>query len=301
MNRIRRALLFMPGDDRRKIEKGAALEVDAVIMDLEDGVALNRKAAARETVAAALREVDFGTTERLVRINPVDSVFYLDDLSMTLDAQPDGVHPDGIVLPKAESAEAIRAVDAWLTAAETERGWTANTIALLAIIETAPGVVNLKEIAASSPRLQALIFGAEDLAGDMGAVRTPDGWEGFYARSAVVLHAKAFGLQAIDTPFVHLDDEHGLIAETEQALYMGYTGKLAIHPKQVAPIQQTFTPSTTEIERAQALIAAHTEQQAAGTGVFQLEGKMVDMPMIRAAEAVIARAHAAGLIDDIHP
>ena len=132
----------------------------------------------------------------------------------------------------------------------------------------------------------------------MGAVRTPDGWEGFYARSAVVLHAKAYGLQAIDTPYIHLNDENRLIAETEQALYMGYTGKLAIHPKQVAPIQNTFTPSSDEIAQAQALIAAHDAHQAAGAGVFQLEGKMIDMPMIRAAEAVLARARAAGLIKD---
>ncbi len=189
-----------------------------------------------------------------------------------------------------ESAEAIRQVDARLTAVEADHGWAAGGIALLAIIETARGVVNLNEIAASSPRLQALIFGAEDLAGDMGAVRTASGWEGFYARSAVVLHAKAYGLQAIDTPFVHLHDEHALIAETEQALYMGYTGKLAIHPQQVELIQRTFTPSAEQIARARALIAAHADQQASGTGVFAFEGKMIDLPMIRAAEAVIARA-----------
>lgn len=297
--RVRRALLFMPGDDRRKIEKGAALDVDSIIMDLEDGVALNRKADARATITTALREVDFGAAERLVRINPVGSVFHIDDLTTIIDAQPGGVPPDGIVLPKVDSAETIRAVDTWLSAAEAEHDWQANGIALLAIIETALGVVNLKEIARTAldyPRLAGLIFGAEDLAGDMGAVRTPSGWEGFYARSAVVLHAKAFGLQAIDTPFVHLNDEHGLIAETEQALYMGYSGKLAIHPQQITPIQRTFTPSAAEIERAQALIAAHAEHQASGTGVFQLEGKMIDMPMIRAAEAVIARAKAAGLI-----
>jgi citrate lyase beta subunit len=296
--RVRRALLFMPGDDRRKIEKGAALGVDSVIMDLEDGVALSRKPAARETIAAALREVDFGKTERLVRINPVGSVFNSDDLAATIDG-----HPDGYVLPKVETGEAVRAVDAWLRAAERERGWPEGGIALLTIIETALGVVNLRGIAGLAPempRLGALVFGAEDLAGDMGAVRTPDGWEGFYARSAVVLHAKAFGLQAIDTPYVHLDDEAGLVAQTEQALYMGYTGKLAIHPKQVVPIQHTFTPSAEEIRRAQALIAAHGAHQAAGAGVFQLEGKMVDMPMVRAAEAVIARARAAGFIADEH-
>lgn len=297
--RVRRALLFMPGDDRRKIEKGAALGVDAVIMDLEDGVALNQKPAARATVAAALREVDFGATERLVRINPFGSVFHEDDRAVTIIG-----HPDGYVLPKVEAAESLRAMDAWLSAAEREHGWPADGIALLAIVETALGVVNLREIAGLArevPRLAALIFGAEDLAGDMGALRTPDGWEGFYARSAVVLHAKAFGLQAIDTPYVQLHDETGLIAATEQALSLGYTGKLAIHPKQVAPIQRTFSPSEDEIRRAQALIAAHAAQQAAGTGVFQFEGRMIDMPMIRAAETVLARARAAGLLPPVLP
>lgn len=295
MSRVRRALLFMPGDDRRKIEKGAALGVDSVIMDLEDGVALSQKAAARAIIRAALQEVNFGKTERLVRINPAQSDLYTDDLSATIDGEP-----DGYVLPKTETAEAVRAVEDWLSNAERERGWQVGGIALLAIIESALGVVNLREIASSAPRLQALVFGAEDLAGDMGAVRTPDGWEGFYARSAVVLHAKAFGLQAIDTPFVHLGDgdADALIAETEQARYMGYDGKLAIHPKQVEPIQRIFTPSDAEIVQARALIAAYEAHQAEGAGVFALGGKMIDMPMIRAAQAVIAKARAAGMIND---
>jgi len=294
--RVRRALLFMPGDDRRKIEKGAGLGVDSVIMDLEDGVALNNKAAARETVRVALQEVDFGKTERLVRINPVGSVFHADDLAATIDS-----HPDGYVLPKVQSLAMVEDVSDWLSAAERKHGWPENSIALLAIIETAIGVLNLRGIAGKAetmPRLQALIFGAEDLAGDIGAIRTAEGMEVFYARSAVVLHAKAFGLQAIDSPFVQLNDEPGLVAETTRALQMGYTGKLAIHPKQVVPIQQAFTPSAEEIARAQALIAAHDTQQSAGTGVFAYEGKMIDMPMIRAAETVIARAKAAGLITD---
>lgn len=285
MSRVRRALLFMPGDERRKIEKGAALDVDSLIMDLEDGVALNRKPAARETVLAALREVDFGARERLVRVNPVSSPFHRDDLMATIEGQP-----DGYLLPKVESADMVRDVDAWLAAAERKRGWAVGKIALLALVETALGVVNLREIAQGSPRLGALLFGAEDLAGDIGAVRSVEGTEVFYARSAVVLHAKAYGLQAIDTPFVRLDDEPGLIAETQQALGMGYTGKLAIHPKQVAPIQAAFTPSAEEVARAQALVDAHEAQQAAGTGVFAYEGKMIDMPMIRAAQAVLARA-----------
>ncbi|MBK8023984.1 MAG: HpcH/HpaI aldolase/citrate lyase family protein [Chloroflexi bacterium] len=176
MNRIRRALLFMPGDSRKKIEKGAASDVDSVIMDLEDGVALNQKDAARREIAAALREVDFGRTEKLVRVNPASSPFFADDLDAVLPA-----HPEGIVLPKVDSADAIAAVDARIHAEETAQGWTPDGIALIAIVESAMGVVNLREIAASvreCPRLQALVFGAEDLAGDMGAIRTAEGGKG---------------------------------------------------------------------------------------------------------------------------
>ncbi len=288
--RIRRALLFMPGDDRHKIEKSTGLGVDSVIMDLEDGVALNRKEAARETISGALREVNFGRTERLVRINSVSSGLYVDDLRHTIEA-----HPDGYVLPKVESAGQIQEVSQWLGDAEAKHDWPDGSIALLAIVETARGVLTLREIAQSDPRLVALVFGAEDLAGDLGAKRTPDGWEVFYARGAVVLHAKAYGLQAIDMVYVDLQDPDGLVTQTEQALYMGYTGKLAIHPRQVDPIQRVFTPNAEEIKQAKRLIDAHTAHQQAGTGAFQLDGKMVDMPIVRAAGAVLARARAAGI------
>jgi citrate lyase beta subunit len=286
----RRALLFMPGDDRHKIETGAAMNVDSIIMDLEDGVAFNRKHAARETISAALREVDFGRTERLVRLNPVNTGLYTEDLNATIEA-----HPDGYVLPKVEFHEHIAEISSLLRKAETRHGWPENSIALLAIVETARGIVNLSDIAASDPRLDALIFGAEDLAGDLGAKRTPDGWEVFYARSAVVIHAKAYGLQAIDTVHVDLRDLDSLVAHTEQALYMGYTGKLAIHPRQVDPIQRIFTPSEEEIQQAKRLIDTHHTHQQQGTGAFQMDGKMVDMPIVRAAEAVLARARAAGI------
>jgi len=291
-HKARRALLFMPGDDRHKIEKGAAMDVDAAIMDLEDGVALNNKAAARQTTAAALREVDFGHTERLVRINPViEGGVWRDDLNGIIEG-----HPDGCVIPKVENADQVKQAAEQLTRAERSYGWLDGSIRLWAIIETARGIINLKEIVESDPRLTALIFGAEDLAGDIGAIRTHDGWEVHYARSAVVLYAKAYGLAAIDTPFVDLSpDETHLIAETEQALSMGYTGKLAIHPKQVAPIQKVFTPTQEQIQRAKVLIDAHLAQQASGRGVFEFEGRMVDMPMIRAAESILARANAAGI------
>lgn len=289
--RVRRALLFMPGDSRAKIAKGAGLGVDSVIMDLEDGVAYSQKAAARETSAAALREIDFGRTERLIRINPVGSDFYTDDLMLTISDRP-----DGYVLPKVESSTQVQIVSEWLYQAESENGFPQGSIPLLAIIETARGVINLRDIARSDQRLQGLIFGAEDFAGDIGAVRTPEGAEVLYARSAVVTYAKAYGLQAIDTVYLMLDDEAGLQTETRRILEMGYTGKLAIHPKQVAPIQAVFTPSADDIAAARRLIEAHDAHQNAGKGAFQLDGKMVDMPIIRAAQTILARAQAAGLV-----
>lgn len=283
----------MPGDDRHKIEKGAALGADSIIMDLEDGVAFNRKHEARESVSAALREINFGQTEKLIRINPVVGAgLYVDDIEQTI-----GARPDGYVLPKVESPQQIEDVSRRLTNAEYEHDLPGGSIKLLAIIETARGIVNLRELGLKhEPRLAALIFGAEDLTSDIGAVRTPDGWEVFYARSAVVIHAKAMGIQAIDTPYIYVENITGVIAEAEQAHYMGYTGKLAIHPRQVEPIQAVFTPKSEEIEHARHLINAHNAHQAAGEGVFVLDGKMVDMPMVRAAELVLARARAAGIL-----
>lgn len=286
LDRARRALLFMPGDDLHKIQKAAALGVDSVIMDLEDGVALNRKAEARATIVQALRTVNFGRSERLVRINPVGSGLETDDLKATLAARP-----DGYVIPKVERPEQIQWVSQQIASYDSSM---TGVIRLLAIVETALGVVNLKAITESDRRLDALIFGAEDLAGSLGAIRTREGWEVFYARSAVVTHAAAFNLQAIDTVYVDLQDTAGLITESERASQMGYTGKLAIHPRQVEPITTVFTPSDSAIAQALRLVEAHTTHQQHGTGAFALDGKMVDMPMIRAAERILARAHAAG-------
>jgi citrate lyase beta subunit len=288
-SRIRRSLLFVPGDDMKKITKAAASGADSVIMDLEDGVALNRKEEARRTVAEALRTLDFGRSERLVRVNPFDkTTMQLHDVEVTLPS-----NPDGYVIPKLESYRDITQIVDVMS--RYHRYWSERYQHLLLIIETARGVVRLgKNVDHANYFSDALIFGAEDLAGSMGATRTREGWEVFYARSAVVTHAAAYGLQAIDTPFVDLNDLDGLRAEAQTALHMGYTGKLAIHPKQIEPIHEVFTPSDEQIRRAQQLIEAHDAHQASGTGVFAYEGRMVDMPMIRAAERVIARAKAAG-------
>lgn len=280
--RARRCLLFMPGDDLKKIQKGISLGVDAVVMDLEDGVALNRKASARTTIATALSDLDFGRSEKIVRLNPIGSGLETDDLAAVLP-----LRPDSLMLPKVESATQVQ--------------WVADQIAgtdirLLALVETARGVVNLKDIAAATDRLDTLIFGAEDLAGDIGATRTKAGWEVFYARSAVVTHAAAFGLQAIDTLCIDFNNETALLEDCVIGAQLGFAGKLAIHPKQVPIIQDAFTPNDAQIDYARRLIASHIQQQADGVGAFAFDGKMIDRPAIRAAEQVLAKAQAAGKI-----
>jgi citrate lyase beta subunit len=291
--RPRRALIFTPATERRKIEKAASLGADGVIVDLEDSVALSRKEEGRAQGVAALAEVDFGKSERILRLNAEGSGLEEADLAAALAGAR---LPDAILLPKVERADAVRAVADALTRAERSRALAPGSVKLLAIIETARGVVRLAEIAAAHPRLEALVFGAEDLSGDIGAVRTRAGKEVEVARGLVVLHAAAERLQAIDTPFVHLEDEAGLANETREALEMGYTGKLVIHPRQLAPILAVFTPREDELRAALHLLAEHERHQREGLGVFALDGKMVDMPMVRAAERVIARARGAGLL-----
>jgi citrate lyase beta subunit len=289
--RARRALLYMPGDDLHKIRKAAALGLDCVCMDMEDGVAVSRKEDARRSVADALAGTDFGRTERLARINAVGSGLETDDLEAVLPARP-----DGIVVPKVEHPGQVQWVSSRLAEAERRHGWEPGSLGLLALIETAMGVVNLAVIAAADPRLQAIIFGAEDLAGDIGAVRTPDSWEVFCARSAVVTHAAACGLQAIDMLYVNFRDLEGLRREALQGAQMGFAGKQVIHPMQANPVQDAFTPGADAVAYARRVVAAFERHQAEGVGVFALDGKMLDAPAVKAARRLLDRARAAGKI-----
>jgi citrate lyase beta subunit len=227
-----------------------------------------------------------------VRINAFGSGLEADDLDATLPGQP-----DTIVLPKANGAESIQWLDRQLALAEQANGWPASSIGLIALIETALGVVNLKEICSASPRLSALIFGAEDLAGDLGVPRTLEATEVFYARSAMVIHAAAFGLQAIDMVSVDFRDLPRLEREAAEGARLGYAGKQAIHPDQVEPIQAAFTPSAEAIAHAKHIVEAARAHQAQGTGAFALDNRMVDAPVVKSAQAVLAKARAAGLVE----
>ncbi len=289
---LRRSVLFMPGDSLRKIEKAAGLDVDVVVMDLEDGVALSKKEEARRTVVEALKRLDFGRSQRWVRVNVPTEDFFREDIELTSVGRP-----DGYVIPKVSSVEDLRRVERVLEAVEGQPESTGSRPVLAALVETARGVVNAAQIAEASDRLVALMFGAEDYAGDVGAERTAEGAEVLYARSAVVAAAKAARIDAIDTLFTDLADLEGLERDAVTGRRMGFDGKMAIHPRQVEVIHRAFDPTEAQIAHATRLLAAFTTQQKRGTGAFDFEGKMVDLPMVRSAEKVLARARAAGLVN----
>jgi citrate lyase beta subunit len=292
--RARRAILYVPGSETRKIEKAAALGADSVCLDLEDGVALNRKAEARPIVAHAFRTLDFGKSEKLGRINGIGTGFEKDDLEMLVPARP-----DGIVVPKVNDADELRWVSERIGELETRAGIARGSIALIGMIESARGLLNVAQIAAvaADARLQALIFGAEDYAADVGARRTREGLEVLYARSAIVAACAAFGIQAIDLLFLDFRDSEGLRVEALRGAQLGYAGMQVIHPNQVPIVQAIFTPDEAEIENAKRIVEAAREHLQAGRGAFALDNKMVDMPIIKAAERVLARARAAGKVD----
>jgi len=288
--KARRALLYMPGDDWNKINKAISLHVDSICMDMEDGTAINRKTYARETIAKALKELSFGKSEKLARINAIGSGFEKDDIAEVLPC-----HPDGIVIPKIEGLDQIQWASEIIAAAELANGWDMNSIRILVVVETALGIINLREIA-SHPRLDGLIFGAEDFAASLGATRSRAAWEVMYARSAVVTHAAAYALQAIDMVFVDFRDTLNLKIEAAQGAAMGFTGKQIIHPNQVHPVQEAFTPSDTAIEYARRVQETFEAHQAEGSGAYELDGKMIDMPILKNAQKVLERARAAGKI-----
>ncbi len=286
----RRALLYMPGDDWKKITKATTLGVDCICMDMEDGVAYNRKAEARQTIARALRELDFGPAEKLARINPVGSGLEAEDLAAVLPFRP-----EGIVVPKVDSLAQLAWVGEQIEDAELDRGWPLNSIRMIAIIESPRAILDIKEIA-SFPRLDALVFGAEDYAASAGAVRTPEAWEVFYARSAVVTAAAAYGLQAIDMVSVDFKDLEGLRAEAGFGAKLGFAGKQVIHPNQIGPVQAAFTPDERSIVQAREVIAAFEAAEKEGRGALALDGRMIDMPLVKAARQVLERARIAGKI-----
>jgi len=287
----RRALLYMPGDDRRKIEKATSLGVDCICMDMEDGVAVTRKVEARAVIAQAMKELDFGTSERCIRINSIGSGVEKYDLAAAL-----ATNPDSIVVPKIETPEQVKWISEHIETYELSSNINVGSIRLLIGLETAKGILNLKEIAEADKRLEAIIFGAEDYAASVGATRTKEATEVLYARSAVVMACAANDLQAIDMVYIDFRDTEGLRTEAQQGAGFGFSGKQVIHPNQVAPVQEAFTPSDEEIAYAQRVVETFMTSQKEGKGAYALDGKMIDMPLLKNAQKVLERAKAAGKV-----
>jgi citrate lyase beta subunit len=282
----------MPGDDRRKIEKATTLGVDCICMDMEDGVAITRKTEARAVIAQAMKELDFGKSERCIRINSFGSGFEKFDLAAAV-----ATNPDAVVVPKVETARQVKEISEYIEMYELSSKIGLGTIRLLAGVETARGIMNLEEIAEADKRLEALIFGAEDFAASIGATRTRESMEVLYARSAVVTACAANELHAIDMVYIDFRDGEGLRAEAEEGARLGFSGKQIIHPNQVEAVQTAFTPSDEAVEYAQRVVRAFSASQREGKGAFALDGKMIDMPLLKNAQKVLDRAKAAGKIE----
>lgn len=282
--------MFTPGDRPEMLRKAPGAGADVIVFDLEDAVAPDRKDEARAAINEVLSDPDFvPDCEVCVRVNPT-GIAADDDLAGILGGDSEGNASagetlDAVMLPKTESADDAETLASLLDERDTE-------VPILALVETAAGILAAEEIA-TVPEVGALVFGAEDLAADIGATRTPDGTEVLHAREHVVLAASAADVDAIDTVYTDIEDTDGLAEETEFAIELGYDGKMAIHPGQVAPINEAFTPAQSRVEWAERVLDAKAEADAEGRGVFRVDGEMVDAPLIAQAQRVMEYARAA--------
>ncbi|MCK5596343.1 MAG: citrate lyase ACP, partial [Candidatus Eisenbacteria sp.] len=287
-DRFRRSRLYLPGDQVKLMLNAGLHQPDGVIIDLEDSVAPSQKEAARYVVRNVLRSVDFLGAERMVRINQIPAG--LEDLPFLV---PHNVHI--ILIPKCESADDVKAVDARVQEIRKEKGVT-NEVFLMPIVESALGCFNAYEIASASPNVVALTIGLEDYTADIGTQRTNEGRESFWARSQVVNAARAAGVQPIDTVFSDLADEKGLLDSVLEAKGLGFDGKGCIHPRQIEAIHRGFTPSETEIEKATRVVVAFENAEAEGLGVVSLGSKMIDPPVVKRALRTVKLAIASGVL-----
>lgn len=272
--KFRRTMLFIPGNNPGMLQTADVFGADSVIFDLEDAVALTEKDAARALVREALLTNDYGDSEVVIRINPFSTPYALDDIDTVARLKP-----SAILLPKA-TPEDMRLLDEKLEQIEKEEGIEPGSIKIHALVETTYGVETVYDTIKASKRCESVILGGEDLAADLAVKRTPDSEELFYARVKIVNACKAMKVAAIDTPFTDTNDEAGLAADTMKAKKLGFSGKLAINPRQINTIQKLFNPTEAEIRYAERVLAAKEEAEKNGLGVFSLDGKMVDLPII---------------------
>lgn len=290
MRSLRRSLHFVPAGKEKMFAKALELPADSLIIDLEDSVAAPHKERARAQAVEWLNGADFGGREKLVRINPQDSRWGREDIEAVLAARP-----DGLVLPKVASRGTVDAVDQVVGALEAEHGLESGSVALLLLgAETPRSLFRLPELVANQ-RVDALTWGIEDLAGNLGARRLRHEDGEFlpvfsHARSLCLLAAAAGGIQAVDTVFADFHDEAGLRKECLSAVEMGFTGKLTIHPEQIEVVNAVFTPTAEALSEARELVAAFEENEAGGSSAFSFDGMMVDTPRLKRARELLALA-----------
>jgi len=287
---LRRSFLFVPGSEERKLLKAPGLGADAVILDLEDGVAAMRKAEARRQILAFLQAQDRQAIEWLIRLNGVDTPHFEEDLEAGVRAGP-----DALVIPKVDSPEALHHVDAHLTEAEHAAARVPGSLKLFVQIESARGVLNAHAIATTTPRLLGLMLGHVDLSADLG-IRAGRASEGivYHARCQLVLAARAAGLDAVDTICLNIQDPDGLRAEAAQAAALGFAGKLAIHPAQLPIIHEAFTPSAERVQQAEKILEVWRAAEAEGRGVCTLDGALIERPVAEGERRILERARQAG-------
>jgi len=294
MNRIhgrpRRSLLYIPGNNPGMIQNCAIYGSDGVLLDLEDSISVTEKDAARKLVKHALRTLNFGTVERVVRINGRDTPFFERDLGEIIPARPDAVR-----IPKIDSPDDVRAADDIITRLEEENGMERGSVRIHAMLETARAIVNASAIAMSSPRILGLTIGGQDLAADLGIKITREGLEMLYARSAVVLAAKAAGLLAFDTVYTDIEDLEGLREQAAMSVALGFSGKAAIHPSQIAVIHEAFRPEEKDVRKAERIVRGAREAEERGLGVVAVDGRMVDAPVVAQAQRTLELARLAGM------
>ncbi len=281
--RLIRSWLFVPGDRQRMIDKALALSSDAVIFDIEDSVTPENKSKARGLISKALGRPKGGPL-RFVRLNGLDSVWTDKDLEAVVRS---GL--TGLMIPKVHSVDNLRDFDGRLSKFETGAGLAIGSVRLVAVIESARGLVNAPAIADSSPRLTALMFGAEDFALDLGIISSHvrDPGDMLYARSAAAIAAASARLQAIDRIVKDITDQECLQRDTLKAVELGFTGKAVIHPDQIETVHRAFTPSEEEVVWARRVISAYDEASARGDGAIAVEGRLIDWPIVEQARRIV--------------
>ncbi len=286
----RRSIHFVPGGQQKMLEKALTLPADGLILDLEDAVPPDRKAATRPIVREWLAR-DFGSRERWIRMNPIATDLARDDLAETIAGRP-----DGYVVPKPRHAGDVREIAQLLDGLEHRHGIAPGSTRLLPIAtETPEGLLNIREVAAASPRIVAISWGIEDLGAAMGLPRVRDERGRYleiprYARTMCAVAASAAGIDWIDTVYTDIADLDGLRRECGEGVAMGFSGKISIHPSQIEVINAAFTPDKTAVAEARELIALFEEHRARGVYAFRFKGQMVDAPHLTRARKLVERA-----------